>query len=162
VCQEVCPWNRFAPTVLDRALWPSPGINPAELAPLFFLDDAAFRERFRATPLWRARRRGLLRNAAIVLGNHPYPAAVRALIRGLNDVEPVVRGACAWALGRHADPAAHAALRARLMSEDEPEVRAEIEASLEPSRPLAPRVEHVSRSETPTLGSPADGLEVEG
>ena len=73
--------------------------NPIDLIALFELDDAAFRERFRHTPLWRPKRRGLLRNAAIVLGNRPTPAAIPALIRGLNDDEPLVRGACAWALG---------------------------------------------------------------
>ena len=72
-----------------------------DLIGLFDLDEAAFRERFRHTPLWRPRRRGLLRNAAIVLGNRPTPAAIPALIRGLNDDEPLVRAACAWALGRY-------------------------------------------------------------
>ncbi len=80
---------------------PRSNSNPMDLIGLFELDEAAFRERFRHTPLWRPRRRGLLRNAAIVLGNRPTTPAIPALIRGLNDVEPLVRGACAWALGRY-------------------------------------------------------------
>ena len=88
----------------------APESNPIDLIALFDLDDAAFRARFRHTPLWRPKRRGLLRNAAIVLGNRPTPAAVPALVRGLNDEEPLVRGAGAWALGRYDDPAAAAAL----------------------------------------------------
>jgi epoxyqueuosine reductase len=64
------------------------------------LDDEAFRRRFRHTPLWRAKRRGILRNAAIVLGNQKAVAAAPALRRGLQDSEPIVREACAWALAR--------------------------------------------------------------
>ena len=47
---------------------------------------------------------GCLRNAAIVLGNRRSPAAVPALARGLDDAEPLVRGACAWALGQYGQP----------------------------------------------------------
>jgi epoxyqueuosine reductase len=82
-----------------------------ELAALFTLDEAAFRQRFRATPLWRAKRRGILRNAAIVLGNRPHEAAIAGLVRGLHDAEPLVREACAWALGRYDSDEAAAALR---------------------------------------------------
>jgi epoxyqueuosine reductase len=71
-----------------------------------------------------------LRNAAVVLGNRPTPDAVPALIRGLNDVEPVVRGACAWALGHYADPEVRPALKTRARVEPDPDVRSEIMASL--------------------------------
>lgn len=109
-------------------------MNPVGLDGLFALDEAAFRERFRGTPLWRARRRGLLRNAAIVLGNRSHEAAIPGLVRGLNDAEPMVRGACAWALGRYRAEPAGAALRERLAVEDDGEVRREIESSLGDSR----------------------------
>ena len=98
VCQDVCPWNSRAPLSRQAEFAPRADSNPINLISLFDLDDATFRERFRHTPLWRPKRRGLLRNAAIVLGNRPTPAAIPALIRGLNDDEPLVRGACAWAL----------------------------------------------------------------
>jgi epoxyqueuosine reductase len=102
------------------------------LISLFDLDDPAFRARFRHTPLWRPKRRGLLRNAAIVLGNRPLPEALPALIRGLNDIEPLVRGACAWALGRHSEPAARVALDDRQQIESDDDVRHEIDAALAP------------------------------
>ena len=130
VCQEVCPWNHCAPISAMQALHPLPGMNPVELEGLFSLDEAAFRERFRATPLWRSKRRGLLRNAAIVLGNKPHEAAIPGLVRGLNDAEPVVREACAWALGRYRVEPARAALRERLAIEEDGEVRREIERPL--------------------------------
>ena len=102
ICQEVCPWNRFATSSTLAELQPSssPPTNPVDLCELFALDEAAFRRRFRYTPLWRAKRRGILRNAAIVLGNQRAVSANAALQRGLLDDEPLVREACAWALAR--------------------------------------------------------------
>ncbi|MEX2121026.1 MAG: tRNA epoxyqueuosine(34) reductase QueG [Pirellulales bacterium] len=130
VCQEVCPWNHRAPTADEPALQPADGMNPLDLAGLFDLDEAAFRRRFRHTPLWRPKRRGILRNAAIVLGNHPRAEALPALVHGLSDSEPLVRGACAWALGRYVQGQARAALLARLACEPDPLVRTEIEQAL--------------------------------
>jgi epoxyqueuosine reductase len=98
VCQEVCPWNRRAPESPEPAFQPADGANPVDLLPLFAMSDEEFRARFRRTPLWRSKRRGILRNAAIVLGNQRCQNAVPALERGLHDAEPLVREACAWAL----------------------------------------------------------------
>jgi epoxyqueuosine reductase len=130
VCQDVCPWNSRAPLSREAEFEPRPDGNPIDLIGLFDLDDAAFRYRFRSTPLWRAKRRGLLRNAAIVLGNRPTPHAIPALARGLNDAEPLVRGACAWALGRHPQSSAHVALHQRHAIETDAEVLGEIEAAI--------------------------------
>jgi epoxyqueuosine reductase len=130
VCQEVCPWNSRAPQSPEAAFEPRLDSNPINLIGLFELDDAAFRRRFRSTPLWRAKRRGLLRNAAIVLGNRPTPDAIPALTRGLNDNEPLIRGACAWALGRHPHAAVHEALHRRQEIETDPEVVSELEAAI--------------------------------
>lgn len=130
VCQEVCPWNNHAPTTDEPALRPSADCRPMDLAALFQMDDEAFRRRFRHTPLWRAKRRGLLRNAALVLGNQRAAVAWGALRRGLGDVEPLVRAACAWALGRCNAPEARQALASRRTVENNPTVLAEIDAAL--------------------------------
>ena len=129
VCQEVCPWNHRAPQSHEPEFTPRVGTNPVELASLFELDDAAFKARFRATPLWRPKRRGVLRNAAIVLGNQRWPGGIAPLTLGLNDAEPLVRAACAWALGQFEVEAAREALTARFEVETDTEVRREIEAS---------------------------------
>lgn len=131
VCQDVCPWNRHAKPATEPALLPRDGMNPVELAALFELDDAAFRERFRKTPLWRAKRRGILRNAAIVLGATKPATADQPLQLGLSDEEPLVRAASAWALGQIATDAARSALCERLTIEADPEVRKEIESALQ-------------------------------
>lgn len=130
VCQDVCPWNSKSPISREPAFTPKVENDPLDLVELFELDDAAFRERFRHTPLWRAKRRGLLRNAAIVLGNRPTLRARSALIKGLNDDEPLVRGACAWALGKLTISEVLAALEARRRVEHDASVIAEIDRAL--------------------------------
>jgi epoxyqueuosine reductase len=64
------------------------------------LSDDEFRARFRQTPIWRAKRRGLLRNVAVALGNWGDPQAIPALRRALTDHEPIIREHAAWALAQ--------------------------------------------------------------
>ncbi len=130
VCQDVCPWNRQTPEAAETDFAPAEAMNPVDLASLFDLDDEAFRRRFRHTPLWRAKRRGLLRNAAVALGNRPVARVLDALVRGLRDPEPLVRGASAWALGRHQSPSASRALKTALQAETDAQVRLEITTAL--------------------------------
>ncbi|MGI9427536.1 MAG: tRNA epoxyqueuosine(34) reductase QueG, partial [Bythopirellula sp.] len=130
VCQDVCPWNHDAPATIDAAFAPQQPLNPLQLAKLFDLDERDFKARFRQTPLWRSHRRGLLRNAAIVLGNQRDPKSLPALHKGLHDVEPLIRGASAWALGELRSDEAKQALQAKQQVETDPQVRAEIAAAL--------------------------------
>ena len=135
ICQEVCPWNRHAPGSTEPTFQPSDGLPTPSLAALLGLDTEAFRQRFKGSPLRRAKRRGLLRSAAIALGNRPHAPSFDALAAALADEEPVVRGAAAWALGRwrHADVVAErarAALIGRIEIENDADVRAEIERAL--------------------------------
>jgi epoxyqueuosine reductase len=90
VCQEVCPWNR-------KDTSPPEAVDAAEV---LALTEQEFRRRYRGTALWRTRRRGLLRNAAIVLGNTGDERALPALRRALADAEPLVCEAAAWAIAR--------------------------------------------------------------
>lgn len=130
ICQEVCPWNRRAPVSGERTFAPAQDANPVDLAGLFALTDEDFRLRFRRTPLWRAKRRGLLRNAALVVGRQRAGTLIDALAEGLRDCEPLVRSACAWALGRYEDPSARRALQEQLPQESDPLVLEEIAAAL--------------------------------
>lgn len=128
VCQDVCPWNRKAPHSAEPAFAPRSDLRPVDARELLSLDAEAFRARFRHTPLARPKRAGLLRNAAIVLGNQRDRAAVPVLMERLEDIEPVIRGACAWALGQIGG--ACETLRRRLEIETERTVRQELEAAL--------------------------------
>jgi epoxyqueuosine reductase len=135
VCQEVCPWNRHAPGSGEPAFAARDGRPSLPLADLLALDEHGFRDRFRGSPLLRAKRRGLLRSAAIVLGNRPYPPAFEALAAAAADDDAVIRGAAAWALGRWfaagVMPAeARSALESRLALEHDAAVRVELEAAL--------------------------------
>jgi epoxyqueuosine reductase len=100
VCQEVCPWNRKALPRTEPALQPRPDLEAVDPIELLGLREEEFRHRFRDTALWRTKRRGLLRNAALVLGNRGDPAALPALERALMDVEPLIRDAAQWAIAR--------------------------------------------------------------
>ena len=129
ICQEVCPWNRKR---VRQAEEQSPAqLESIELGALLAITEDEFRARFRKTPLWRSRRRGILRNAAIVLGNQRNANSVPALVVGLNDGEPLVRGASAWALGQIGGERSRVALRNRLACETEQSVRDEIYAAMD-------------------------------
>ena len=130
VCQDVCPWNHHTPHSEEPGFLPLSDNNPMSLATLFALDDETFRLRFRHTPLWRAHRRGLLRNAAIVLGNQADDAAIDTLLLGMADSEPLVRGACSWALGRIGTAKAIERLRNFRACETDESVLSEIESAL--------------------------------
>ncbi len=97
VCQDVCPWNRFAgPGPYPR----DPSLATLDCVELLGLDEAAFRGRFRGTVFFRAKRAGLLRNAAIVLGNCGDESCLPALDRAAADANEMVQEAAAWAAGR--------------------------------------------------------------
>lgn len=142
ICQEVCPYNVRARPTSELAYAPRPGLHAPDLIPLLALTEQEFRTRFRGSPIFRAKRRGFLRNVAVALGNIGNPEAVPALIRALDDEEPLIRGHAAWALGRIATPEALAGLCQRLSVEADRQVRAEIEKAIrEAQKRSAPVVE---------------------
>jgi epoxyqueuosine reductase len=131
ICQEVCPYNVKAQATAEAAFGPRPGLFAPQLIPLLALTDAAFRQRFRGSPILRAKRRGFLRNVAVALGNLKSLEAVPALIAALSDAEPLVRGHAAWALGEIGTERAMDALQRRLEIEIEEAVRDEIDAAIQ-------------------------------
>jgi len=130
ICQDVCPWNRFSPDDTLPEFQHLPLMNPVDCRELLTLSAEQFETRFRDSPLSRPGRAGLLRNAAIVLGNAGNRSAELELIAALDDTEPMIRGAAAWALGRLNSPIADSALRTRLTVEVDETVRQEIEVAL--------------------------------
>ena len=133
ICQDVCPVNRYAPAAADADFLPRPGVGPSiALLPLLDITEEEFKQRFAGTPLMRAKREGLRRNAIVALGNAGDPAAIRPLRRILlNDEESsMLRGHAAWALGKFAEVAAGEALRHAQETALPQEVRSEVAMSL--------------------------------
>jgi epoxyqueuosine reductase len=100
ICQEVCPWNRKAPPGLVPELQARPDLDALDLRQVMQMSEADFRVRFEGTALMRTRRRGLLRNAALLLGAAGDSAALPALRAALADDDEVVREAARWAIGQ--------------------------------------------------------------
>jgi epoxyqueuosine reductase len=100
VCQEVCPWNRKAPASAEPAFAARADLEAPDPAELLGLSEDGFRARFAGTALTRPGRGGLLRNAALVLGNTAGPEALPALRHALDDPDAVVRDAAAWAVAQ--------------------------------------------------------------
>ena len=132
ICQEVCPHNspKFVQITSEEAFWPRQGVHGAELIELMGMDQAEFSRRFKNSPVKRTKRRGLLRNVAVALGNWGSPEAVPVLARALGDEEPLIRGHAAWALGRIGGEEAVRALEERAAVEAEGWVGEEIALAL--------------------------------
>ena len=150
ICQDVCPVNRKAlPRVLttadtedaefflsfpnSSALSVSSAVNNGllDLVELLEMTEDDFRARFAGTPLMRAKRSGMQRNACVALGNMgpslmDNGTAVPALGRVLRHGEPLTRGHAAWALGRIGGTEAAALLAGAAEREADPWVREEI------------------------------------
>jgi epoxyqueuosine reductase len=127
ICQDVCPWNKFAKVSPDPAFHAREGNLTPPLIELLGLSREAWAARYKGSPIKRAKYPGFLRNVAIALGNSGDPEAVGALARALEHEEPLVRGHAAWALGRLG---AREVLERRRPSETHPEVLAEFAAAL--------------------------------
>jgi epoxyqueuosine reductase len=97
-CLAVCPWNKFA--VAAKEIGYQPRVGLPELAELAVLDDAAFRARFAGSPIKRIGRGRFVRNVLYAIGNSGMPG-LHAVAQGLlNDADPTVADAAAWAIGR--------------------------------------------------------------
>lgn len=129
-CQDVCPWNTHAHVTPEAAFFPRNSNAVPDLLELLSLSEEAFNQRFRHSPIRRAKRAGFVRNVAIALGNSHSPVAVPALRHALEDLDPLVRAHVAWALGEIATPAALAVLIRHLPTESDPTVIEEITPAL--------------------------------
>lgn len=65
-----------------------------------------------------------------MLGNQRDPASLPALVKGLNDEDPLVRGAAAWALGQNDIAQARLQLLNRQQRESDESVLMEIQHAL--------------------------------
>jgi epoxyqueuosine reductase len=99
-CLAVCPWNRFAQSANLMAQSFRTDLATSDLLELLELDDAGFKARFAGTPILRTKRRGLLRNVCVALGNSGDRRALPKLERASSDPEPLIAEHARWAIDR--------------------------------------------------------------
>ncbi len=97
-CLDACPWNRFAKVARESAFAASPAVARMHLRDFLALDDGQFREMFRSSPIRRTKRRGLLRNVCVALGNVGTQADLPALAVAARDHEPLIVEHALWAI----------------------------------------------------------------
>ncbi|HSL71088.1 MAG TPA: tRNA epoxyqueuosine(34) reductase QueG [Longimicrobiales bacterium] len=132
ICQEVCPWNspKFVQITREASFLRGSSELRRDLISLMEMDEAEWDRFSRGSAIRRAKRSGFLRNVAVALGNSGDPKAVPALAGALRDVEPLVRGHAAWALGTIGSAEARNVLIHRLQQETDGYVREEIDCAL--------------------------------
>ncbi len=130
ICQEVCPPNIKALAGSEPAFEQRQDLSSPELIPLLYMSEESFRNRFRNSPIKRAKLIGLKRNVCIALGNIGNPIAVPPLITILNSSEPLLRLHAAWALGKIGGVITRKALLSALSTEQDDSVSEELHLSL--------------------------------
>lgn len=102
VCQEVCPWNRFAVQGIETDFFPA---SDDDVAPLLIdllqLDNDTFHERFATSPILRIKRERLVRNACVAAGNASRIELLPYLTSLLTDKSALVRDHARWAAARY-------------------------------------------------------------
>jgi epoxyqueuosine reductase len=138
VCQEVCPFNRFASATDEGEFYPGDwrlengdwDVVAPPLLEILALDEGGFQEWFAHSPIKRIKRRRLVRNACVAAGNWAASTgsaqAVPILTTLLSDPEPLIRGHAAWALHQIGSEAAKTAVSRALKTELDARVRLEM------------------------------------
>jgi epoxyqueuosine reductase len=136
LCQEVCPYNQSPVETGEDRLRSKHGIGPRISGSDLSLD--LFKKKFAATPLTRAKRKGLMRNLAVALGNVGRADDLRRLFMMLDDPEALVREHAAWGIleivrreGRADPEGVERAVEERLVRESDPSARVLMEGIIE-------------------------------
>jgi epoxyqueuosine reductase len=97
-CLAACPWNRFAREGHLMQAHTRPELANPDLVELLSINEAEFKRRFIGTPILRAKRRGLLRNVCVALGNVGDETSLPALQKAASDPEPLISEHALWAI----------------------------------------------------------------
>lgn len=130
ICQDVCPWNRKAEKTAEPGFQPRDGLYNPGLSSFSGLGSDEFRARFEGSPVLRAKRKGLLRNVLVAMGNSGDTSLIPAIEEYLSDWEPLVRAHAAWALWKLKGAGSKDALLDRIKHESDPMVLEEIDSLL--------------------------------
>ncbi|MGA9397957.1 MAG: tRNA epoxyqueuosine(34) reductase QueG [Anaerolineaceae bacterium] len=132
ICQSVCPWNRKPDDKLvDGGFKLHSHLKKLDLVNELALSEEGFKRIFKCSPISRTRRRGYLRNIALVLGNQRDLKAVNPLIQVMKcDPDPVVRTTAVWSLSKFGSEQIELELQTALAGETNISVRDEINQAL--------------------------------
>jgi epoxyqueuosine reductase len=132
ICQDVCPWQRFAVATKEIAFHPKDYDRAAlPLLDLLSLTEDEFRSRFEGSPIYRIKRHRLVRNACVAAGNWGASEVIEPLQRLLHDEHPLVRGHAAWAIGQILGKDTALMLKSYYDREQDTEVKHEIQLALD-------------------------------
>jgi epoxyqueuosine reductase len=137
ICQEVCPWNRKSSTTVDPIWIAHEAWSQIDLLELLSLNEEEFQKRFKHTPLGRAKRVGLIRNAILVVGWQRLQAAIEPLSELLVCEDEILRAAAVWALSRIATNRSYSLLWQALDNDSSPIVRSSLHQALKSHMPEA-------------------------
>ena len=124
-CQIVCPWNSYAVKTNEPDFQQKQ--DTLKLIDLIQINQEMFSKRFKGSPIKRIKRRGLLRNVAVALGNSGNKQAIPILVKVLDDEEPLIRAHVVWALGELSGSEILPVIREKLNNESEAIVLEEME-----------------------------------
>jgi epoxyqueuosine reductase len=96
-CLAACPWNKFAQEGQVMKAHARKNLASPDLIELLKLDEAGFKSKFAGSPILRTKRRGLLRNVCVALGNIGDERALPALEKAAGDAEPLIAEHARWA-----------------------------------------------------------------
>lgn len=100
VCQQVCPWNRMALTETLEELSSKPSMHAIDLIEILQMSEDAFRAKYRSTPLWRPKLKGMQRNAMIALANQKCASAIAWIEPFQNNEDSILSETANWAIAR--------------------------------------------------------------
>ena len=103
ICQDVCPWNRKAPVTTEAEFEPREGLVNPPLEWLAAMSPEEFATEFRGSPVKRAKRSGVRRNAVIAMGNSDNSKFLPILTALAEDSDPVIAQHARWARTKLAD-----------------------------------------------------------
>jgi len=98
ICQDVCPWNRKAPASDLPSYQPRPEFYSPDLKDIYRTVRENFSRAFRKSAMKRTKKRGLLRNITMAMGNSKNALFVSDLEELREFDEPVVQEHADWAL----------------------------------------------------------------
>jgi len=97
ICQDVCPWNRKSPRTQRLEYQPRPGSVAPPIKELLEMSEEDFRQRFRKSPVKRAKYSGLMRNACVAAGNSGDASLISSLKKAA-EAAPIVAEHAEWAI----------------------------------------------------------------